>query len=152
MSFPGSFQKLFPMASALALATPLDNNSSNGNSTSDFLSGATIAVMNLLNLNSSSQWVLANATDIGASISLLGIALEAKAAAGSTIKVALPGSIVKSNSWAWTPGALLFASVTPGAITATAPSSTDQVIRVIGYAMTATTIFFYPEPGYMTHV
>jgi hypothetical protein len=48
-------------------------------------------------------------------------------------------------SWSWTPGAILYASGTPGAITATAPTGTGKVVQVIGYAVTATIIFFAPD-------
>ena len=106
--------------------------------------------MNAVVLNSSSAWILSNATNTTAAISMLGIALESKSS--GTINISLPGSIVRDDSWSWTPGALLYLAASGGAITATAPSGSGNVIRVVGYAITATTIYFYPEPGYMTHI
>lgn len=67
------------------------------------------------------------------------------------MNVALPGSFIRNDAWNWTPGAVLYISTTAGGITETQPSGTDDVIRVIGYAMTADVIFFDPSPDYITH-
>jgi hypothetical protein len=46
----------------------------------------------------------------------------------------------------------LYASTTPGEITATQPSGTDDVIRVIGHIMTDDCIYFNPSPDYLVHI
>ena len=44
-----------------------------------------------------------------------------------------------------TPGAIYYLSNTPGLMTATAPSGTGDIVRVVGYAMTATQFWFDPS-------
>jgi len=51
----------------------------------------------------------------------------------------------RDDAWAWTPGALLYASETAGGLTATAPSDTDDVVQVLGIAISADVIYFDPE-------
>jgi hypothetical protein len=50
-------------------------------------------------------------------------------------------------------GAPLFISGTAGDITATAPTTTDSVTRIVGYAITAepNSIYFNPDFTYYTH-
>lgn len=45
----------------------------------------------------------------------------------------------------------IYASETAGLITQTQPTTTDVVIRVIGFAITADEIYFNPSPTYITH-
>lgn len=78
------------------------------------------------------------------------LALEASVA-GAGKKMLLLG-IVRDDSWDWTPGGLLYLSpFTAGAMTQTQPSGTDQVIQVLGIALTATRILFRPSQDYITH-
>lgn len=44
-----------------------------------------------------------------------------------------------------TAGSVYYVSATTGAITATAPSTTGQQVRVIGYALSTTVLFFNPS-------
>jgi hypothetical protein len=58
----------------------------------------------------------------------------------------------RDDSFAWTPGAFLYLSTTPGALDATAPSATDDVIKPIAQAAgNADTIIFYGTPGGVEH-
>lgn len=50
-----------------------------------------------------------------------------------------------------TVGASAYVSTTPGAVTQTQPSGTDDVIRKIGFARTADELWFNPSTDYMTH-
>lgn len=46
----------------------------------------------------------------------------------------------------------IYVSETPGAVTQTQPTTTDAVIRVVGFALTADEIFFNPDGTYITHI
>jgi hypothetical protein len=61
------------------------------------------------------------------------------------MKVALPGSMVRFDAWNWTVGATLYAGETLGAIQETIPTGADAIIKVIGFAVNADTIFFMPS-------
>ena len=45
----------------------------------------------------------------------------------------------------YTPGNHIYSSITAGGISETAPSSTGEIVRVLGYAITASQIFFDPD-------
>ena len=66
------------------------------------------------------------------------------------MNVALAGSFVRDDTWSWTPGVPLYVSGTLGAITATKPSGSGDVVRTVGYAVTADVIFFNPSSDYVT--
>jgi hypothetical protein len=123
--------------------TPDTNQTGNGWYTRSFVAATSITIMQLLYLNSSSKWALANASATSTSVGMLAIA----AAAGTTdvaLRVILPGSYVRNDSWNWTPGQELYVDTTNGAITASAPSTSGQVVRHIGWATDADTIYFFP--------
>lgn len=65
----------------------------------------------------------------------------------TAIKVALPGSFIRDDTWAWTVGGAIYLSETTGALTQTAPTTTDAVVRVLGYALSADVMYFMPETG-----
>ena len=44
-----------------------------------------------------------------------------------------------------------YVSETAGDITGTQPTTTDVVIRVVGFALTADELFFNPDNVYITH-
>jgi len=57
----------------------------------------------------------------------------------------LPGSVVRDDSWSWTSGNMVYLSVTAGALSATGPSSAGKVNVCVGFAISATHIFFNPS-------
>lgn len=134
-------------------AVPASDHTANGPTTSIFNLGATIAIMDLVYLGSSSKWLLTDA-DAAATAGgvMLGICLDGGVDTDTTT-VALAGSFVRDDTWNWTPGATLYIdTTTPGQIVATQPSGTDDVIRVVGFAVTADVIYFMPSSDYITHV
>jgi hypothetical protein len=58
---------------------------------------------------------------------------------------------ITNEAWSWTAGGTLYLSTTAGTLTQTQPSATDDVIQVVGEALSATQIFFDPSPDYLTH-
>ena len=130
-------------------ATPNTDHTANGPQTSTMSAGYTTTIMDLVYLGSGNEWLEADADATGTSINLLGIALEVKND-GQPMNVALPGSFVRDDSWNWTGGVPLYISNTPGAITATKPTGSGDVVRTVGYAVTGDVIFFNPSSDYVT--
>jgi hypothetical protein len=85
--------------------------------------------------------------DAVANTNMIVIALEA--GTGSK-KVLLPGSQICLTAWNWSAGKI-YLDTTDGGITQTAPSGTDDVIIVLGYALSADTIYFMPGIGFIEH-
>ena len=95
--------------------------------------------------------VAADATGVATSTGMLAIALEAKTDT-QAMNVALSGSFVRNDAWNWNICSTLYASTTAGAITEIQPSLTNEVIRVIGWSVSSTTIWFMPSSDYLTHI
>ena len=130
--------------------TPDTDHTANGPQTSTLLAGYTTTLMDLVYLGTGGKWLEADSNATGTSINLLGIALEVKDD-GEAMNVALPGSFVADASWSFGVGVPLYVSAaTAGAITATKPTGSGDVVRTVGYSLSATTIFFDPSPDYIT--
>jgi hypothetical protein len=132
-------------------ATPAADGTASGPVTSDYNAGYATAVGDLMYLDAAATW---QKTDANTSYDgLPGIALEVKTA-GQAVKVALPGSTV----WAaarfptFTVGGPVYMSETAGDVTQTKPPTTDSATRVMGWAVHADKMYFFPEPSYVTHV
>lgn len=76
----------------------------------------------------------------------IGILAMAKETGTGTKRVMLRG-IMRDDSWAWTPNDQLFVG-TNGQIVNSPPNVEGEFIQVVGYALTATTIYFNPSPNY----
>lgn len=132
-------------------AVPASDHTANGVTMSAFNLGATVALMELVYLGSSSKWLLADADAVGTSGTvLLGICLDGGDDTDTTTVVTF--GLVRDDTWNWTPGDELYVSTTAGGITATAPSGSGDVVRVIGHAVTADVIFLNPSPSHSTVV
>tara|TARA_R110000868_G_scaffold89328_1_gene248680 strand:- start:1197 stop:2513 length:1317 start_codon:yes stop_codon:yes gene_type:complete len=111
------------------------------------------AVGDLVYLDSSSTWQKCNAGSTVLLYSgLLGIALEVKAS-GAALLVALPGSFVYAVAAfpTFTIGSPIYMSAaTAGAVTQTAPSATNNAVRVVGWGVHADKMYFFPSPDYIT--
>ena len=135
---------------ALSLdATPDTDHTANGPQTNTIASGYSSTIMDLVYLGTGGKWLEADADATGTSINLLGIALEAKTDT-QAMNVALPGSFVVDASWSFGVGVPLYVHTTLGAITATKPTGSGDVVRTVGYSLSATTIFFDPSSDYVT--
>lgn len=114
--------------------------------------GDTIAQWDAVYLDSSSgRWEF---TDADAAATAGGVLVGLAAAAGTDgnpLTVVLRG-VIRNDGWTWTTvGAPLYLSTSPGAITQTAPSGTDDVIRVVGYVLSDDCIYFNPSNDWITH-
>jgi len=128
-------------------AVPATDHTVNGETTTIFNLGATIALMDLVYLGSSSKWLLTDADAEATTAGKLGICLDG-GVDNDTTTVVTKG-YVRDDTWNWTPGATLYVGLTAGQITSTRPSATDDAARIVGFAVTADVIYFDPEPGYI---
>lgn len=131
-------------------AVPAVDHTANGPTTSAFNLGATVALMETVYLGSGGKWLLTDASAAATASGMLGICLDGGADTDTTT-VALAGSFVRDDTWAWTIGGPIYLSETAGALTQTQPTTTDAVIRVVGFAVSADVMYFMPESGYITH-
>jgi hypothetical protein len=81
------------------------------------------------------------------------VALAMETGTGSK-KVLLYG-VMRNDGWNWTVGpgnaGLIYLSTTIGTLTQTQPSGADDVIQVVGWAISADVMFFCPQLNYITH-
>ena len=132
--------------------TPNTDHTSVGPITSTFNAGESITVMDLVYFKSDGKWWKTDADAAATSGGvLLAIAL-ATVSADAALSVALPGSFVRDDTWNWTVGAVLYVGLAGGDVTATRPSATDDVVRVVGFAVSADVIHFWPSADYATVV
>ena len=124
--------------------TPNTDHSAVGEVTMTFNAGTTTVAMDLLYMASDGEWGLADASASTTASGMLAIGLTS-GTNGNALNVALPGSFVRDDSWNWTPGNRIFLSETTAGYTTSTPSTTNSVIRVIGYAVTADVIYFNPD-------
>lgn len=115
--------------------------------------GATVAQWDCVYLNTSTQWVL---TDADAASSAGGVMVAMATAAGTAanpLTVLLRG-VVRNDGWTWaTVGAPLYLdTTTAGGLTLTAPSGTDDVVKIVGYVLSDDCIYFNPSNDWITRV
>lgn len=130
--------------------TPDTDETANGPQTNTISSSGALTKFNCVYLDASGTWTGADASATATADKLLAITLETVGSA-TAIRVALPGSVIRDDTWNWTVGGAIYLSETTGALTQTAPTTTDAVVRVLGYALTADSMFFMPETG-VVHV
>lgn len=124
-------------------------STSNTNGEVAYWGGGSVTAGNLYYYDSSGNWTAADADTDVASQGMLGIALATGTA--STVGILLRGHArftANSNYTAVTTiGAKLYVSATAGGFTQTAPSTSGQTVRIIGYVQSTTNdqIYFCPD-------
>lgn len=140
-------------ATNLKFTVPSSDPSATGITTNEFNSGySSTAIGDLVYLDSSATWQKADADASAATYSgLLGIAL-AVVASGSPVNVLLQGFVYAGTAFpTFTIGSPVYMSATAGAVTQTAPVTTDSATRVLGFAVHADKMWFNPSNDYITH-
>ncbi len=99
-------------------------------------------------LNSSSQWVKADANGSG-TFPGVGVA-TATATTGNPTTVLIRGIFRDDGGTAWTVGSNVYLSTTAGAMTSTPPATTGDKVQVIGTALAAHTVYVHPGTDYGT--
>lgn len=137
----------------IKFTVPTVDDTATGDMTNEFNSGySSSAIGDLVYLDSSATWQKADA-DASATTyqGFLGIALEVKAS-GNALKVLLRGFAYCSTAFpTFTIGGRIFMSATAGAVTQTAPTTTDSATRVLGHAVHADKMWFNGSLNYFTH-
>lgn len=140
---------------SVALAAALSADGKYTGITRAGTAGATLAFGDLCYLAAAdSRWDLTDA-DAAATAGdvVLGICVLAAANDGDPTKMLLYGNVRADTAFpALTIGAPAYISTTPGDITNTKPSGTDDVIRVVGFGLTADELMFCPSSDYITAV
>ena len=134
-----------PKGKQINLTLPDTDATCTGNVSSSWPSAYTSSAIGDLVFFNGTEWAKTDSDAVATCKCLLGIALEVKAD-GVAMKVALPGSMVHLDAWNWTPGATLYVGDdTAGTMEETIPTGADAIIRVVGFAMDADTVFFMPS-------
>lgn len=118
------------------------------------VAGTTLAFGDLIYLAvADSRWELADADAAStAGGVILGICVLAAAADGDPTVILTYGNVRADTAFpTLTVGAPAYVSTTTGDIQVAQPNGTDDVIRVVGFALTADELFFNPSPDYITH-
>lgn len=107
----------------------------------------TLTTGQLYFLSSSGTWSLSNANSTGSSTGMLGIAVGSS----PTTNGLLIRGFAASSSYTQSTGSILYMATSSGLITSTSPSSSNHVVRVIGYKTTLSdTIYFDPDKTWVT--
>lgn len=116
--------------------------------TEEFTAAETLANGDLCYINGSGEMAKADADAEATADSLLGLCTE-------TISASATGTFLlfgKFTTSGLTAGANYYVSTALGEITATAPSATGDIIRIVGTALSTTVLFFNPDRTYVEHV
>jgi hypothetical protein len=123
----------------------------NGQVLANATAGETFSAGQLLYLRDNGKWLKADASAVGASTPLLGIALT-DGTTDDVCAVLLDGIIITNyhtQAGNATPGLPLYIDTTTGDITETAPSGTGDIVRLVGHNLYDTTsgviIRFQPD-------
>ena len=115
--------------------------------TEDLTAGEALSAGDLCYLSTDGMMWKADASAESTSITLLAIATET-ISANATGTFLLFGSYTTSGL---TAGDIMYVSETAGAMTNTAPSTSGSVVRIVGYALSTTVLFFNPDNSYITN-
>lgn len=116
--------------------------------------GETIAFGELVYLKAAdSQWYLADA-DADSTSGAVKLAIAVTSGTDNNSMTVLHYGKIRADAKfpALTIGAPAYVSTTPGAVQTAQPSGTDDVIRIVGHALTADELFFNPSNEYITHI
>ncbi len=133
-------------------ATPNTDDTWNGKSTNTFNAAGTIAQFDCVYLTSSSTWALTDADAIGTAGNVLVMMAGEAGTDTNPLRVIEPGSWVRNDAWNWTVGGVLYLDTsTAGGLTQTVPSGTDDVVKIVGHAVSADVIYFNPSVNWIIH-
>jgi hypothetical protein len=119
-----------------------DHSYLGGSVISDNVDENTNGFANALHIDTDGNYIDAHA-DSANTMPCQALALES----GTGVKRIIKGpAYVRDDSWSWTTGAPVYVSASvSGGLTQTAPSSTGNQVQIVGYAKSATVIFFSPD-------
>ena len=83
--------------------------------------------------------------DADASTTMPIIAIATNSISADAAGNVLVHGFLRDDTYTWTPGQVIYGSLTGGEITATAPTGTGDQVQVIGVAISADVIYFNPS-------
>jgi len=89
---------------------------------------------------SGSAWSLSDSNGVATSTGMLAIALGNTVASGMLLR-----GYVRNDSWTFATASAVYLNSTAGALSNTAPTAANDVIRIVGFAISRTVIFFCPD-------
>jgi hypothetical protein len=118
----------------------LSDDTCNGDIITDQVDANSFGQWAALHIDTDGNWIEADA-DGATTMPCLGLAVES----GTGSKKILLRGFVRNDGWSWgTVGGAIYVSTTAGGLTQTAPGSGKQV-QIVGWAMSATIIYFCPD-------
>ena len=109
--------------------------------------GATIAQWEAVYLGSAGTWLLA---DANGSSTYPARGLATAAYSDTNAAEVLVSGVARNDAWAWTIGGAIYLSGTAGALTQTAPSTSGDKVQLLGYALSADSMYVNPSPEFLT--
>lgn len=104
--------------------------------------GASVTAGQVLYVQSNGEYYPADAVSSTA-MNAVAVATQSISLGGQC--VILSGGLFTNPSWSWTVGGSLYvSSSTPGGLTQTQPSGSGNIIEYVGYAVSATEVYFNP--------
>tara|TARA_R100001086_G_scaffold159618_1_gene85597 strand:- start:40 stop:1239 length:1200 start_codon:yes stop_codon:yes gene_type:complete len=138
-------------AASVSIGTPLLPTADHTYSgiSAEMLAGGAIAAFNLVCIHTTTQEVVvADASAIGTA-RVIGIA-PAAISDTATGTVLLQG-FIRDDTWTWTPGSPLYLSETAGAMTHTAPTTSEAFVVVVGIALSPDVAYINPSVDIIEH-
>lgn len=132
---------------SIALDQTLSADGTYSGITIDGTAGTTLAFGDLIYLAAAdSRWELTDADAAATADVLIGMCVLAAASDGSPTRILLQGNIRADAAFpTMTVSARMYMGETAGDIQATIPTGADAVIRSVGYALTADSLYFCPS-------
>ncbi len=125
--------------------TPDTNLTANGIKTTMTVDANATGVTATLHLDTDGNFIEADA-DADTTAPCLALALET----GTGSKQVLLQGFVRNDAWNWVVGGTVYLSTTAGAMTQTAPSGTNDIVQVVGFATNADRMWFSPSQDLLT--
>jgi hypothetical protein len=108
-----------------------------------FGTGASLTAGKVYYLNTSLAWTLTDANAASGATGMLGVALGTAVSDGLVVR-----GYVRNTAFTSTDGQILYLSTTTtGNLTSTAPSGALDIVRIVGYQISATNDIIYFNPS-----
>lgn len=113
--------------------------------------GAALTIGQICYMGSDGKMELGDA-DAAANSTVWAMCADASIAENASGNFLLIG-FARDDTWNWGTlgGTLYLDTATAGGMTQTAPSGTDDIVKILGYAVTADIVYFHPEMTIVVH-
>ena len=111
--------------------------------TAEMLAGGAIGAFQTVCIHTTTQEVVISDSNAVGTMPVIGIA-PAAISDTATGTILLQG-FIRDDTWAWTTGGILYASETAGAMTHTAPTTSQAFVQALGIALSPDVVYFNPS-------